>query len=374
MLPTILPANCGLFLAVLGAIAILLSQTVGSTSSGFAFPSPEAPRTELPDSCATSYIRRVDVASAQQLAASLAGARPGDLIVMANGIYSGQFVINASGTASDRIWLCGSHQVILAGGSTCKGYGLHLKADYWTLSGFAVTDSQKGIMADGANHNLLHGLAIYNIGDEGVHFRAFSSHNVLEASAIHNVGLRKEHNGEGVYVGSAHTNWCRYTDCQPDRSDFNEIRGNTIGPNTTAESVDIKEGTTGGIISGNTFAGAGMSDADSWVDVKGNGYTITGNVGVESPTDGFQTHVQLEGWGEGNVFRGNVANVDGDGYGFRIDGERALGNVVSCDNRVEDAGEGLANVECTPHHGGDACGALCIRNCLSTSTRWLRTR
>jgi len=44
--------------------------------------------------------------------------------------------------------------------------------------------------------------------------------------------------------------------------------------------MDIKEGTTGGPISGNTF-GAGMSGswADSWIDLKGNGWVIQNNHG-----------------------------------------------------------------------------------------------
>ena len=39
------------------------------------------------------------------------------------------------------------------------------------------------------------------------------------------------------------------TDCEPDRSDRNVVAGNTIS-DTTAESIDIKEGTTGGTVVG----------------------------------------------------------------------------------------------------------------------------
>ena len=46
-----------------------------------------------------------------------------------------------------------------------------------------------------------------------------------------------------------------------------------------------------------------LSGADSWVDVKGNGYLIVDNLGPHSPQDGFQTHVidDME-WGRNNVF------------------------------------------------------------------------
>lgn len=71
--------------------------------------------------------------------------------------------------------------------------------------------------------------------------------------------------GEGVYVGSAESNCCRYTDCDPDHSDRTVV-GNRIGPNVTAESVDVKEGTANGVIRDNDFDGTALVGADSWVD------------------------------------------------------------------------------------------------------------
>ena len=78
-------------------------------------------------------------------------------------------------------------------------------------------------------------------------------------------------------------------DCQPDRSDRNVVKGNKIGQ-TTAEAVDIKEGTTGGVVEDNTFDGSALSGADSRVDVKGNNWLIKENTGTNSTQDGFQTH------------------------------------------------------------------------------------
>ena len=118
----------------------------------------------------------------------------------------------------------------------------------------------------------------------------------------------------------------------------------------TAENIDVKEGTTGGVIAGNDLDGAGLTGdhyADSWIDLKGNDYLVADNTGVDSLLDGFQTHVQLDGWGERNVFRGNRLTVRAAGVGinvYRADG--GTGNVVACDNVVVDAGAGLANVPC----------------------------
>ena len=62
---------------------------------------------------------------------------------------------------------------------------------------------------------------------------------------VRDTGLLRQFYGEGIYVGSAHKNWCKYSDCQPDASDDDIITGNDIA-DTTAENIDIKEGTTGG--------------------------------------------------------------------------------------------------------------------------------
>ena len=67
----------------------------------------------------------------------------------------------------------------------------------------------------------------------------------MRGNTISDTGLRRDKFGEGVYVGSAQSNWCKHSDCEPDESDRNVVEGNTIF-DTGAESVDLKEGTTGG--------------------------------------------------------------------------------------------------------------------------------
>jgi ABC-type histidine transport system ATPase subunit len=91
-----------------------------------------------------------------------------------------------------------------------------------------------------------------------------------------------------------------------------------------------------------------MVAADSWVDVKGNGWTIEGNTGTAAPQDGFQVHEVVDGWGQHNVFAGNVSNVDGSGYAINVAGPRGLraSTEVRCDNSVQSAAQGLTNVDC----------------------------
>jgi hypothetical protein len=302
----------------------------------------------VPLDCDDGPTSPVVVQTAQELADALAQSAPGTVIRLAPGTYGGKFVITASGTAILPITLCGPWDAILEGPSLTSGYTLHLdRASWWVLTGFTVKGGQKGIMLDGAHHNRLVNLAVHDVGMEAIHFRSHSSYNRLERSVVFATGLQTPGYGEGVYLGSAKSNWDTYTNGEPDRADFNEIVDNRIGP-TSAESIDIKEGTTGGLVLANHFDGAGMSGAnyaDSWLDIKGNGYQIVDNIGQNALVDGFQTHVQVDGWGNDNVFRRNRAEVLGPGYGFNIH-SKSTGTVIGCDNVVIGAALGLANIDC----------------------------
>ena len=265
--------------------------------------------------------RIIDVSNAGALQRALEGARPGDVIRLADGTYTGRFSAATSGTRAAPITLQGSRRAVLDGDGVKGGYAFHLTADYWVLRGFSITNAQKGLMADAANHNLIDGLAVFHIGDEAIHFRSFSTRNTVQNCVIHDTGLRRPKFGEGVYLGSAVSNWRKHSNGNPDASDFNRVLNNRFGPNVRAEAIDIKEGSRGGEIRGNVFDGRGMSGenyADSWVDVKGNSYLIAENRGSRATRDGFQTHVILDGWGRDNVFRANHADVQAEGLGFRI--------------------------------------------------------
>ena len=305
--------------------------------------------------------RTVNVATAAQLTAALQAAQPGDIIQLADGRYVGNFVATISGTASAPIRLQGSRNAILDGNTINSGYVLYLKAvNYWQVAGMTITNGQKALMTDNANYNLIDGIKATMTGEEAIAFRTFSSHNTIQNSEITDTGLLTPGYGEGVYIGSSMDNWAKYTGGQPDTSDYNLVLNNHFGPNVRAEHVDIKEGTTGGQVSGNYFDGTGMSGAnyaDSWVDVAGNGYLISNNTGVKALLDGYQTHIQVTGWAANNTFRGNTSDVQNTGYGFRIhtpSGNDPSGNVICTDNVVTTAASGVANVALT--------------NCGSTST------
>ncbi|MGH4001397.1 MAG: right-handed parallel beta-helix repeat-containing protein [Pseudonocardiaceae bacterium] len=285
------------------------------------------------------------MSTAEELHAALGQAQPGAVIQLRDGAYPGRFEITTAATAQRPIILCGSRAAVLDGGDTDSGYTLHLRnANHWRLSGFTIHGGQKGLMLDNTRGALIEGLLIHEVGDEALHLRAASSDNIVQGNTIRRTGLRKRKFGEGVYIGSAESNWCTHSNCGPDRSDRNLIQANDIA-DTTAEAIDVKEGTSGGTLRGNTLSGAAMTGADSWVDVKGNDWVIADNVGINAPKDGFQTHEILDGWGERNAFHGNIATVNGPGYAIRIT-KKNRGNTVSCSTRATNAGEGLSNVAC----------------------------
>lgn len=304
----------------------------------------------------------INVATASELTTALRNVQPGQTIQLADGNYRGVFVGTGNGTAASKITLRGSRNAILSNdGSTSKDYGFYLTANYWRLIGFTVTDSQKGIVLDGANNNLIDDVRVHNIGQEAVHFRVHSSNNTIQNSLITDTGKTDPRIGEGVYLGSSVTNWGDLTGGNPDRADNNQVLNNEFGPNITAEHIDIKEGTTGGTIRGNLFNGVGISgelSADSWVDVKGNNYTISDNIGnntagMSALLDGFQTHILYPGYGSNNVFSNNTANVNASGFGFRIQTSSsthgsATGNIVYSNNTVTGASSGSASISLTP--------------------------
>src|ERR1700754_2323297 len=269
------------------------------------------------------------VTDTAELERALAAARPGDTIRMAAGTYE-PVVINRSGTASAPITLTGPKGAVISGSG--KGYTVHLDgASHWQLVGFAVSGGGKGIMTDGSKGLLLDSLTVSDTGDEAVHFRGGSSNNTIQRSTIRNTGLNQPEFGEGVYVGSAKSNWKKYSGGQPDLSMNNRVVGNTF-QRITAENVDVKEETGGTLIAGNRFDGSSISGenfADSVVDVKGYNSTVTGNVitgNAPALKNIIETHVitEPETSGCGNRIENN-----------RVEGFRPAGELGVVDKKCE---------------------------------------
>ncbi|BEP13646.1 hypothetical protein acdb102_19570 [Acidothermaceae bacterium B102] len=324
-------------------------------------PTTKPPTTSPPPEVIPPTVT-VTVHDVTGLTAALRTAVPGTDIELADGDYAseaGPITITTACTATHPCTMHGDRGAVLDGtGMTTGGhYALHLQgAAYWTVSGLRVTDGNKGVVLDAASHDVLTGLEVDHVGDEGVHLRDNSSYDTVVASYVHDTGLVQPGFGEGIYVGSAKSNWGKWSQGRPDASNNDTVTGNTIAA-TTAENVDIKEGTVGGVVSANSFdasAISGQNSADSWVDVKGNNWLITGNHGA-NPTnnprfnDGFQTHVQVAGDGAGNRFTANRSDMgSASGYAINVQQPDSTGNVVTCDNTVSGSHARLSDERCTP--------------------------
>ena len=319
------------------AVALGAALTAGAAATPTPTPTPSA----------TSTAGTVAVSNSRQLVAALKAAKPGQTIALADGLYTGKFVAAASGTDDDPITLTGTRAAVLSTGSVASGYGLHITGDRWRVSGLSVTKSGKGIVLDGSTHTVISGVDVGNIGAEGVHFRASSSDGVVEDSVIHDTGVRRPGYGEGIYVGSSYKNWSKVmgSGAKADRSDRVRISGNLIST-TAAEGIDLKEGTKDGVVVDNRFQNAGYSgdnSADSWIDVKGNGYEVTGNSGSQALLDAIQVHTVRKGWGQGNSFAENVVLGEVAGYAVWIQ-PTSKKNTVTCE--PSDAAKGLTNGDC----------------------------
>jgi len=340
---------------LVGSLIAIASLALAACGGGTAAAKKTSP-TASPSSSATpsSSVQGITgcaangtaVSNSSQLQHALNNATPGEVIVMASGQYPGQFTLKKSGTQQAPITICGGRNSVIDGGSVKSGYGFYVdQASYVQLEGFTVQDAQKGVVTDGMNHSLIQGLYVHNIGDEAVHLRSLSSDNTVQSVMIRDTGHNSSFFGEGIYVGSANKNWCKYTSCNPDKSDRNTLVQNDIA-NTTAENIDIKEGTTGGVIEQNHFDGSGIdpSSASGWVNVKGNNWTVKDNVGQNGPKNGLEVHRVYAGWGMDNIFEGNSGTVNGSGYGIYVQ-SHSLGTQVSCDNTVSSP-QGLSNQSC----------------------------
>ncbi|MBE1462604.1 right-handed parallel beta-helix repeat-containing protein [Kibdelosporangium phytohabitans] len=321
----------------------------------------------------------VDVSTAAQLQAALGSATPGTVVRMAAGTYRGSFVSQKAGSSSQPITLTGPANAVLINDGpsgqapSCpaptagwdSGYGLWLYgAPYWKLTGFTVAESKKGIVLDNSHHTTLDGVYVHHVDEEAVHFRRSSADSVIRNSRITDTGLVQKGYGEGVYIGSANSNWsCHGNSGGADKSDRVQVLDNRIGPNIAAEPIDVKEGTQAGVIRGNTFNGQGITgqnSADSWIDVKGTDYLIENNTGTfTSPgtfANGYETHnpstTPSFPNGCGNTWRGNKSDLGGAGeYAIKITSTskcKERPNVVHASNTVTKAKKGLTNVPVTP--------------------------
>ncbi|AXT51607.1 T9SS C-terminal target domain-containing protein [Aquimarina sp. BL5] len=225
---------------------------------------------------------------------AMQNAQPGDEIIVAPGTYTAtdkfnfgnkatRFGSDKNGTASQPITIRAqnpSNPPILKGtNGDYDGYVMFILGDYWILKDLILEEGSKGLVLDNANNGVIENVVVRELGEEGIHLRDGSSNNLVKNCKVYNVGIKKPGIGEGLYVGSdkgQHESAGQAGDIFDNkynpRCDNNTIEGCIVGPNVTAEGVDVKEGTENTIIRNCTFSADGISgenSADAFIDLKG---------------------------------------------------------------------------------------------------------
>ncbi|MEH3088950.1 MAG: right-handed parallel beta-helix repeat-containing protein [Microbacterium arborescens] len=210
--------------------------------------------------------------------------------------------------------------------------------------GFTVQNVRKGVSVSTGSDIVVSDLSVRNIGEEAIHLRYDTTDSVVSNNSISYTGLTGPLYGEGVYVGTDPKNWCKFTDCRPDRSDRNAVYGNTIW-GTPVEGIEAKAGTSNGLIADNVVNGTSTRDQYSGISVKGNEWVIEDNrvTGVRTRAISVQDS-SSEGWGYDSVLSRNTVSSDSDGVG--IWATARLRNIVSCDNVNTTQGAALSNLAC----------------------------
>lgn len=278
-----------------------------------------------------------------ELTRRLEQAQPGDVIALTQRRYVGRFAISARGTTKAPIVLCGETGSILEGPSITTGYTLHLDGAAWiTVQDLSITGGQKGLVLDSSDHVTLSELSISDTGQEAVHLRRHSSDNLVSRVSISTTGLSSPEFGEGIYVGSASANWCKLTECEPDRSDRNTIESSKIA-NTTAEPIDVKEGTTAGVIRDNNLSST-AGRKRSAIDLKGNAWRVTDNRISVLDAPAVSIYSLAPGWGVENIIGANHFELASNGEAVHVpDGNVARQTQVACEQitittgRISDA-------------------------------------
>ena len=289
----------------------------------------------------------VNVSTWKQLQSALGSARAGTVIRMRSGTYSVPWgmAISAKGTASDPVWVCGSRSAVLSGPGVTGNGGFRVDgASYLRISGMTVRNSQKGISVMNSHHVAVSDVLVEHVGEEAIHLKNNTTDSVVIGNTIRDTGLMTPTYGEGVYVGTAKGNWCKYNDCAPDASNRNAVVANHIS-RTSSEPIDLKEGAVDGTVWGNTLDGGSMKIGETLISVQTNNWVVAHNTGSNVKQDGVQVWQAYEVWGRNNTIYANDFTSGVPGYGVRV-AYVNIGNVVGCDTWVSSSADGISNKAC----------------------------
>ncbi len=328
-------------------------------------------------SLSVAFANQVNVSTVADLTSATLNAKAGDTIWVAPGKYKlpsdncqNDKFVNETGRDCGLIWLGAdgtkNNPVVLAGSDPTNppeiyssdykhNYGIHVTGNYVILKNLKIHSFSKGVVFDNSVGALMEDCEVYHTGNEIVHVRDSSQQVTLNRNFIHGSGYEIAKYGEGIYVGTYNTGWASSqqadrdagfwgTDASQHRYSGYDWRVNdtkitcNIVSGTTAENIDVKEGTVRGIVQGNMFIGDSLdyngevSYDDANIDMKGASWTVTGNYFYNSKKQGLPYYNPHFNYFVEEVVmpsNGNKAGSNIEKY------EKAVGYVVSVDKYAQ---------------------------------------
>ena len=329
-------------------------------------------------SFSVAFANQVNVSTVAELTSATLNAKAGDTIWVAPGKYElpssncqKDTFVNNTGRDCGRIWLgadgTAANPVVLAGSDPANppeiygtavnsNYGIHVTGNYVILKNLKIHTFSKGVVFDNSVGALMEDCEVYHTGTELVHVRDSSQQVTLNRNFIHGSGYEKAQYGEGIYVGTYFKSWASSqktdsiagfwgADASQHRYSGYDWRVNdtkitcNIVKATTAENIDVKEGTIRGVIKGNMFIADStnyngeVDYDDANIDMKGAFWKVTGNNFYNSKKSGlpyYNSHFRY--FVEEVVMPSNKTDRPGSNIGKY---ETAVGYVVSVDNYAQ---------------------------------------
>lgn len=307
------------------------------------------------------------------------GSRPGPWVSPSG------FIDNLHGTEEDPITLCGPKTAVFDGSNGDRGLAAAalrvVRSSHVVVKGFTMQNALKGLDVQKTNSSIFSNITTRYTLQEGIRLRYNSTFNLVHGCNISYTGRLWVGIGEGMYVGTSTRNSIG-AGLPKDFSDYNNFTSNYFGEGITAENIDIKEFTTGGVVANNTFNGtsiAGLNGAIAWVAIKGNNYTVADNRGFGTLRggQGFRVLQKHRGLAYDNSILNNTC-LDFELGSFCVFVDSLARNTkVNCNNKRYSTKSPNALQRLDSSQSKRVCNCqidtLCTRPASNTTTMFIKT-
>lgn len=194
----------------------------------------------------------IEISSGDNFEAAVENLKPGDILIVHGGIYSGsgRISITVEGTATSPVVIQaapGEKPIITRPDANQNVINIEGNAAYLTIRGLEITGGGDGINLSGNNHHItIEDNHIHDVGEVGINFRNNAHSLIVRRNHIHHT----HDTAEGMYIG------CNYSACVVRDSIFenNWIHDTGKGPgDSQGDGIELKQGSYNNIIRDNVI-------------------------------------------------------------------------------------------------------------------------